>query len=1191
MKLSFFTLFACAAAGTSLLAEEGKVTGFRASSGVHRNTEDCNYVGNPSSGAITRNTGERYFEDIYTARGLPFRWDSQISAFYTGNSLDYIWQDGILEPRTCADYWSFDVVMFLDGSASFTNEAAATLTFFYSGEKTGSVEGRDEVTGRRIYELENENVILLAGNSEFTNAGTARSKSISVNTYESAPDFNVYLRDNAVFKNTGKIDGDLINRYESPGFYLFGNSKFINAEGGKIGNTCVNLFENAVFENRGEISGWMELELYENARIVNFGTFNPGSKGVYFEFRKDNLTGTKRLENYGVMKVGVDTFKFEIEINEKGELPSNVSANLENYGTILMDDTGRSGLDFDICLDDEDYGGKYVDNFEKFIEGTVKLIEKSNLHVKNYGIIDLSQSVSGTAMLGRMSVSSAVKLSLAEGSRINGNVTIGMHNHFNLGDKIVGEGGHVFSLDKGVLNIVLTGKGGDEALISGDLEVCNLVELDVSFAEDAVRKNKYTFTIWDGELILDESRVVWNESGNSAYVNNKFVPGSETLTGKISHFGTIYNWNLNMLTGVFIAEDVNVGEAFTVSSESQNINLGRRDSMNLNKSLDKYSGAVSGKGTVYSESDIEFSGDMSAFTGSLSIFDGEFKVAEEAKLGSGEIVTEGSLKLEGKRLLTNKTSGNGQITLPENSDVSFARSVGVKTLAVEAGATLRGDVLLTHGEDAELLLAGTLVLNIDKGEMISLGGGEVALEDGATLNLVENNATTRNMYATDSQVEVLERGDVVVIFDDGNVKGDIVSFLKTDDDLTAYATDYAVVYDTREGLRVRLVKQFLPPVDNTVLKGFSSSFVNWALKDMREMRNKPDTGFIRVSDWKQGLDENDPFFASVLSGNWKKARAILDRLSPKSYAAMVAMSAEAFYSDTRSLATRLEQRRYDGFSENAQWEFFAQAQGSSVDNDTAADAPVFDFDTHGVLAGADYKFDAETLFGLALGMSTGEAKIHNGGGKIESSDFRLTAYAGKTIEERFYVNAGTQFGYALYDVKRTTDYGKASGDTTGWSAGLFADAGTLVTLSAKNKLYAMPYVGIAYVHAQADAFTESGSDKAFDADDVSGDSLRARVGCGFSWGFELVEKSWRLGLDAAYSYDFLGDEVDVDVTAQDGSRISETAKALPESVFSVGPTLNVDLNSAASLYAGYTFDIGTDSYVKHSANLGFRMRF
>ena len=667
-----------------------------------------------------------------------------------------------------------------------------------------------------------------------------------------------------------------------------------------------------------------------------------------------------------------------------------------------------------------------------------------------------------------------------------------------------------------------------------------------------------------------------------------------------------------------------------------------------------FSATLSGAGKLTTSGDVNFASDASAHTGTTEITSGTFTVSESAVIGTGDFAVVGTLALNGNRTFENatrgdgsieissgattfatnvgtktllvvsgatavlnvgtdltradaeaqvagtlnllgtrtfsaKTSGNGKISLASGSDVSFAKAVGVKTLAVENGATLRGSVSMTHGADAKISLAGTLVLNPDKGEKVSLGGGRVEIASSAKLDLVGSNSPF--MRATSAQIEALENGERVTIFEGGAVSGNVLAFLRTDADLSAYAQNYAVIYDeSNGGLSVRVVKNASALMDGTDTSELSASFVDWALSDANDALNSLSTGFVSAAAWNNLSGGNDPLLNAILAKDAGTARAILDRLSPKSYAAMIAMPVEAFNADVRSISARLEQRRYDLFSKRAQWEFFAQLQTNSVENDTATDAPTFDFDTTGLLAGADYKLDQNTVLGVALGASTGEAKVHNGGGKIESTDFRVTGFAGKTIEN-YFVNAGAQLGYASYDIKRNTDYGNASGDTTGWSAGLFADAGTVVTLSEAKKIYATPYIGLAYMHTQADAFTESGSDKAFDADAISGDSLRARVGCGFSWGFTASGAIWRLGLDIAFSHDFLGDEVDVDVTTQDGSSITETAKALPEDMFSIGPSFNVDVSSSASVYGGYSFNAGTDSSVNHSANVGFRMRF
>ncbi|HIV04331.1 MAG TPA: autotransporter domain-containing protein, partial [Candidatus Spyradosoma merdigallinarum] len=512
-------------------------------------------------------------------------------------------------------------------------------------------------------------------------------------------------------------------------------------------------------------------------------------------------------------------------------------------------------------------------------------------------------------------------------------------------------------------------------------------------------------------------------------------------------------------------------------------------------------------------------------------------------------------------------------------------------------ATLSGGVSLTHSEGAVLTIAGTLALNADAGKKVTLGGGKVVLAPTAKLDLGGNAASgaaqTQTLFADATNASsALGRGATVTIFEGGNVEGDAVAFLATDSTLSALASQYAVIYDKTNGLTVQTLtnpEAFANGVDTSDL---SASFVAWSLGDLADELETLPAGFTDAAQLGALGGGNDPLLNALLAGDTGTARSILDRLSPKSYAAMIAMPVETFHDDVRSIAARLEQRRHDAAAGvDGDWQFFAQAQMISVENDTASDAPTFDFDRYGALAGADVKLDETTLLGVAVGAGTGDADIHNGGGKIESTDFRALAYFGKTFAERFYVNAGAQLGFASYDVKRRSDYGDANADVDGWNAGAFAEAGAAFAISETHGLYATPYVGLAYAHAETDSFTESGSARAaFDADALEGDSLRARIGCAFSWDFALASTAVRLGLDVAYSRELLDDEIDVDVRSG-SDEISETAAALPEDVFSIGPTLDVALTASASVYAGYAFNAGTDSSTAHSANVGFRMRF
>lgn len=324
----------------------------------------------------------------------------------------------------------------------------------------------------------------------------------------------------------------------------------------------------------------------------------------------------------------------------------------------------------------------------------------------------------------------------------------------------------------------------------------------------------------------------------------------------------------------------------------------------------------------------------------------------------------------------------------------------------------------------------------------------------------------------------------------------------------------------------------------------------------------------------------------------------VEKLSPSGFASMLAMPVEAFNADVARIHARLDQRRYDGANplrETGEYEFFVLAQGDVAENGSGADNPVFDYNLYGATAGVDWKPDYRSTLGLAFGYTYGKAKMRNGGGKVEMDDMRVTAFGSRLIGDRFYVDGGLQAGTAMFDTRRETVAGAATGDTDAFFAGGFVTFGAVFTLSEDKKdgsgLYLMPNIGLSYLHESIDGFRESGT-AGLDMDDADGDSLRARIAVALQWAFPFETWQVRLGVEAAYAHDFLGEDIDLDgrFTAG-GNAFGTTAAALPTDVFSIGPTLDVGLTERDSLWLGYELEIDTDSGVSHGFNAGYRHRF
>ena len=375
--------------------------------------------------------------------------------------------------------------------------------------------------------------------------------------------------------------------------------------------------------------------------------------------------------------------------------------------------------------------------------------------------------------------------------------------------------------------------------------------------------------------------------------------------------------------------------------------------------------------------------------------------------------------------------------------------------------------------------------------------------------------------------------------------------------------------------------------------GISSSFLG-ALSEISSFGQQAYRGVLNADTIPLGQDRDLFFALNSLSAD-ELAREV-DKLSPNAFASMLAMPASAFASDVKRLHERLDQRRYDGANplrETGEYEFFALAQSDFAENDTAKDAPIFDYNLYGVSAGFDWKPNFETTLGLALGYTYGKAKIH-GGGKIDMDDVRVTAFFGRLFGN-VYLDGGVQAGMGSFDSRRATIAGSTKGDTDSLFAGAFLTLGSVFSIWQDKRsgegLYFTPSVGVSYFRTSIDGFREIGT-AGLDTDDMDGDSLRTRVALGLQWVVPGDEWTVRLGVEAAYAHDFLGDEMDADARfAAGGPKFSTTGKALPKDVFSLGPTLDVQISDRDSLWLGYELEIDTDSGVSQGVNAGYRHRF
>ena len=527
------------------------------------------------------------------------------------------------------------------------------------------------------------------------------------------------------------------------------------------------------------------------------------------------------------------------------------------------------------------------------------------------------------------------------------------------------------------------------------------------------------------------------------------------------------------------------------------------------------------------------------------------------------------------------------VSIPVNS--SSLPSTAGGSSGVSGTATVAGKFTLDAGGSVVLDAA---TLGSDGFAGIDAGAGTVTLNGslfvdnlnestrGKTLTLVSAESISRKggytgIYAVvkalrDTNEAMADEADWMKLVVDVAADGSITAKMTTDN-FSATGTNYG--------------------------SGVSESF----LSALSWLSSGGSYGAFGIVNMAQALEEDPQQYALMTALSGLSSAQLADeveKLSPSGFASMLAMPVEAFNADVARIHARLDQRRYDGANplrETGEYEFFVLAQGDVAENGSGADNPVFDYNLYGVTAGVDWKPDYRSTLGIAFGYTYGKAKMRNGGGKVEMDDMRVTAFGSRLIGDRFYVDGGLQAGTAMFDTRRETVAGSATGDTDAFFAGGFVTFGAVFTLSEDKKdgsgLYLMPNIGLSYLHESIDGFRESGT-AGLDMDDADGDSLRARLAVALQWAFPFETWQVRLGVEAAYAHDFLGEDIDFDgrFTAG-GNAFGTTAAALPTDVFSIGPTLDVGLTERDSLWLGYELEIDTDSGVSHGFNAGYRHRF
>ncbi len=162
------------------------------------------------------------------------------------------------------------------------------------------------------------------------------------------------------------------------------------------------------------------------------------------------------------------------------------------------------------------------------------------------------------------------------------------------------------------------------------------------------------------------------------------------------------------------------------------------------------------------------------------------------------------------------------------------------------------------------------------------------------------------------------------------------------------------------------------------------------------------------------------------------------------------------------------------------WGLWMRGNFSFGEKETTAASPAFDADQWAFVAGTDYRFSDNAVFGAALSYGSSSVDFALDDGALDTDSLSLSLYGSAYAAKNFYFDGIFNYSTSSYDASRNITYvdgtglitADAAGDTDGQtlSGGLSAGYDFLA-----GGLTISPNLGFFYIDTTIDGFTETGA--------------------------------------------------------------------------------------------------------------------
>jgi outer membrane autotransporter protein len=344
-----------------------------------------------------------------------------------------------------------------------------------------------------------------------------------------------------------------------------------------------------------------------------------------------------------------------------------------------------------------------------------------------------------------------------------------------------------------------------------------------------------------------------------------------------------------------------------------------------------------------------------------------------------------------------------------------------------------------------------------------------------------------------------------------------------------------------------------------------------------------------VNSAVQSLGVGNSLYDSMATLSASRARQAFDALSGDYYASRQ----QALIRDTQIIRGAVGQRLTQdgagsGDSATKGRDVWIHAYDPDDQYDASNGAGSLDHVTRGVVIGADKTLDSDLILGVVMGYGSSTSDVDDHGAHGDGSSYQLGLYSGRQMDS-LSLNAGLAYAWNSLDSNRNIS---ALGDNTRSSqdistAQVFAGAGYDFAVGAST---VTPFAQAAYVHLDADGFTEKGGPSALTVKGSSSNNGMSEMGVRINGDLRGAEQV-KVGVSLAWQHTFgdLSQAADMTFTSG-GSPFTVNGVSLARDSGKVGFNLTTTLSRNFTPGLSFSTEFG-DGMTSNAASAYLKWNF